>query len=141
MFDVICKDCGTGYTSKVNKNGLCEVCRARHIAETKRNYYINKRKEHNKAVKDTLTYCEKCGKLIAPKSGTSGGLCETCQLLKEQKYKTKNTIRYRKEHYDCIQFKVAKGERDKLRKYAEERGMNLAEFVRTSMEFYMETHK
>ena len=131
MYIVTCKDCGKTYQAARNRDGYCESCRARRMAETRHRYY-EKRKEHRKEVSNTIPRCENCGKKFVP-SNDSQKLCEKCQFLKESNYRMTNSNQYRKEHTDAIQFKVPKGNREVLKECAADRGMNLTEFILDSI--------
>ena len=132
MYEVTCKECGKKYFAEKNADGYCEVCRSRKITGSRHKYY-EKRKENKAKVKGTLVKCEQCGKLFSPVNSAQK-LCESCQYLKEIGYKMTASNNYRKENNDVIQFKVKKGERDKLRQYASDIGMNLTELLLTGIE-------
>ncbi len=133
MFEVTCKECGKKYFSDKNSDGYCEVCRSCRIAKAKHKYY-EKRKNDRKRVKGTLVKCEKCGTLFSPVNSAQT-LCEKCQYIKEKEYKMTASNNYRKENNDVIQFKVKKGERDKLKSYAKENGMNVTELITAGISF------
>ncbi len=139
MYEVTCMECGKKYFSDINRNGYCEVCRSKRIAETKHNYY-EARKVRRAEVKNTLVRCADCGKLFNAVNAYQKR-CEKCQLLREQNYKMTASNQYRKEHTDVIQFKVPKGERDELKKYAASQNMTLTSLILRSVEFYKDINE
>ena len=132
MYEVTCKECGKKYYAKVNRDGYCEVCRSNRIANTRHNCYKNSKADRN-TVKDTLIKCEYCGKLFTPVNSAQK-YCKSCRPLKEQEYRTAATNSYRKENNDVIQFKVRKGERDKLKRYAGSKGLSLTDLIISGIE-------
>ena len=136
MFEVTCKDCGKKYNSDINRDGYCEVCSSKHIAESKHKYYEN-RKQTRAETKEKLTACEQCGRLFDAKNSAQK-LCSICQLLKEREYKMTASNQYRKENQDVIQFKVPKGRRDELKDYASSRGLTLTGLVLDSVRLYQD---
>lgn len=138
MYEVTCTECGKKYLSAVNRDGYCEECRSRKIAETKHNYYET-RKVKRAEVRETLKKCKNCGKVFnAVKSDQE--LCEKCQYLKESNYKMTASNQYRKDFNDVIQIKVPKGQRAEIKKVAGKYGMNVTDYFRTSIDFFDTVH-
>lgn len=133
-YTVKCKDCGKIYLAGRNCAGYCETCRAERIAATKQRYY-EKRKEHNKEVNKELSICVECGKRFNPVNA-SQLRCSACQRCKEREASRQSTYKNRREKVDCIQFRVPKGEREKLKSLAEEHGMSLTELILEALERY-----
>ncbi len=134
MFEVTCKECGKKYQSEKNRDGYCEVCRSRRIAETKHKYYET-RKAKRDEIRKKVDRCENCGKKFKPKKSDQK-LCEECQYLKESNYRMTASNQYRKDHTDVIQFKVPKGMRADLKKYAADHGMNMTALIMNSIELF-----
>lgn len=122
-YEVKCIGCGTDYIAHSNRDGYCPECKAKRAAQTRHRYY-EKRKQNNKAIKEELLACVDCGKLINAIL-SSQKRCPTCQLVHERDMKKQNTIDYRREHFDCIQVKVPKGEREEIKRMAAENGDSL----------------
>lgn len=55
------------------------------------------------------------------------------------KTNTEKVRECRQKNYDMVQFQVSKGERERLRDYAESKGMNLAGFIRLAVRHAMDT--
>ena len=49
-------------------------------------------------------------------------------------------MRYNKEKYDKITFTVPKGEKEKIKKNAAGRGLNMNQYIQTSIDFYEENN-
>lgn len=139
MFELTCIECGKKYFSERNKDGYCELCRSRKIADSKHKYYEN-RKHTRAEVKSKLTACEQCGRLFDAKNSAQK-LCSICQLLKEREYKMTASNQYRKDNQDVIQFKVPKGRRDELKAYAESQRRTLTTLILDSLRLFEDIHK
>ena len=133
-YTVKCKECGKIYLAGINRAGYCETCRTARAAATKHKYY-EKRKEHNKEVNKELVACVVCGKRFNPVNALQLR-CSACQRCKEREAGRQATYKNRREKVDCIQFRVPKGEREKLKAFAEEHGMSLTEFILEALEQY-----
>ena len=134
MYQVTCIECGKKYESAVKRDGYCEECRSKKIAETKHKYYES-RKLKRAETKKTLKNCERCDRLFDPVKSDQT-LCARCQLLKEQNYKMTASNQYRKDFNDVIQIKVPKGRRAVLKETAGKYGMNLTSFILRSIDFF-----
>ena len=138
MYPVTCVECGKEYFSAVNRNGYCDECRSKKIAETKHNYYET-RKVKRAEVRDKLKKCTECGRIFnAVKSDQE--LCDKCQFLKENNYRMTASNQYRKDFKDVIQIKVQKGRRDELKEIAGKYGMNLTTLIVQSIDFYQSVY-
>ena len=122
-YEVKCIGCGTDYIAHSSRNGYCPECKAQRAAQTRHRYY-EKRKQNNKAIKEELLACTICGKLFNS-ALSDRKRCPTCQLVHERDIKRQNTIDYRREHFDCIQIKVPKGEREEIKRMAAANGDSL----------------
>lgn len=74
--------------------------------------------------------------------------CKYCrdkvQVQRNRAYKEKKespNTEYLKEKYDYIRVNVPKGERDKIKAYAESQGMSVNKLLLTALEEYQNSHK
>ena len=65
--------------------------------------------------------------------------CKECTAGKKRKKSAPNT-EYLKGHYDYIRVNVPKGEREKIKAYAESLGMSVNKLLLTALEEYKEHH-
>ena len=122
-YEVNCIGCGMSYTAHSKRDGYCPLCKADRAAQSRHKYY-EKRKQEQKETKRGLVDCVICGKLFNAVLSDQKR-CPTCQLVHERDIKRQNTIDYRREHFDCIQIKVPKGEREEIKRMAAANGDSL----------------
>ena len=83
--------------------------------------------------------CPICGKTYTVTSG-SQKYCKECTAGKKRKKSAPNT-EYLKGHYDYIRVNVPKGEREKIKAYAESQGMSVNKLLLTALDEYQDKHK
>ena len=82
--------------------------------------------------------CPICGKTYIVTSGVQK-YCKECTASKKRKKSAPNT-EYLKGHYDYIRVNVPKGEREKIKAYAESQGMSVNKLLLTALEEYKANH-
>jgi hypothetical protein len=115
----------------------CIYCRDK--VQVHRNRAYAEKKKSGSAVKiGSEQVCPICGKPYTVTSG-SQKYCKECTAGKKRKKAPPNT-EYLKGHYDYIRVNVPKGEREKIKAYAESLGMSVNKLLLTALEEYKKAH-
>ena len=138
MFKHKCEMCGLEFETNNTRAKYCIYCRDK--AQAARNRAYAEKKKSGSAVKiGSEQVCPICGKTYTVTSG-SQKYCKECTAGKKRKKSAPNT-EYLKGHYDYIRVNVPKGEREKIKAYAESQGMSVNKLLLTALEEYQDKHK
>lgn len=130
--------CGLEFETNNTRAKYCIYCRDK--AQAARNRAYAEKKKSGSAVKiGSEQICPICGKTYTVTSG-SQKYCKECTAGKKRKKSAPNT-EYLKGHYDYIRVNVPKGEREKIKAYAESLGMSVNKLLLTALEEYKTKHK
>ena len=137
MFTRKCEMCGMEFQTASNRAKYCIYCRDK--VQVQRNRAYAEKKKSGSAVKiGSEQVCPICGKTYTVSSG-SQKYCKDCTASKKRKKSAPNT-EYLKGHYDYIRVNVPKGEREKIKAYAESQGMSVNKLLLTALEEYQKNH-
>lgn len=137
MFKHKCEMCGLEFETNNTRAKYCIYCRDK--AQAARNRAYAEKKKSGSAVKiGSEQVCPICGKTYTVSSG-SQKYCKDCTASKKRKKSAPNT-EYLKGHYDYIRVNVPKGEREKIKAYAESQGMSVNKLLLTALEEYQKKH-
>ena len=137
MFKHKCEMCGLEFETNNTRAKYCIYCRDK--AQAARNRAYAEKKKSGFAVKiGSEQICPICGKTYTVTSG-SQKYCKECTAGKKRKKSAPNT-EYLKGHYDYIRVNVPKGEREKIKSYAESQGMSVNKLLLTALEEYQNKH-
>lgn len=135
MFTRKCEMCGMEFQTTSNRAKYCKYCRDK--VQVLRNRAYKEKKESGTAVKTgSEQVCPLCGKTFTVTSG-SQKYCKDCTPPRK---KAPSNTEYLKGHYDYIRVNVPKGEREKIKAYAESQGMSVNKLLLTALEEYQEKH-
>ena len=138
MFKHKCEMCGLEFETNNTRAKYCIYCRDK--AQAARNRAYAEKKKSGSAIKiGSEQVCPICGKTYTVTSG-SQKYCKECTAGKKRKKSAPNT-EYLKGHYDYIRVNVPKGEREKIKAYAESLGMSVNKLLLTALEEYQDKHK
>lgn len=136
MFIRKCEMCGMEFQTASNRAKYCQYCRDK--VQVQRNRAYKKKKESGTAVKiGSEQICPLCGKTFTVTSG-SQKYCKDCTPPRK---KAPPNTEYLKEKYDYIRVNVPKGEREKIKEYAQSQGMSVNKLLLTALEEYQKSHK
>lgn len=136
MFIRKCEMCGIEFQTASNRAKYCQYCRDK--VQVMRNKAYKEKKESGTAVKiGSEQICPLCGKMFTVTSG-SQKYCKDCT---PQRKKAPPNTEYLKEKYDYIRVNVPKGEREKIKEYAQSQGMSVNKLLLTALEEYQKSHK
>lgn len=137
MFKHKCEMCGLEFETNNTRAKYCIYCRDK--AQAARNRAYAEKKKSGSAVKiGSEQVCPICGKTYTVTSG-SQKYCKECTAGKKRKKSAPNT-EYLKGHYDYIRVNVPKGEREKIKAYAESQCMSVNKLLLTALEEYQKNH-
>lgn len=137
MFKHKCEMCGLEFETNNTRAKYCIYCRDK--VQVQRNRAYAEKKKSGAAVKiGSEQVCPICGKTYTVTSG-SQKYCKECTAGKKRKKSAPNT-EYLKGHYDYIRVNVPKGEREKIKAYAESQGMSVNKLLLTALEEYQDKH-
>ena len=129
--------CGLEFETNNTRAKYCIYCRDK--AQAARNRAYAEKKKSGFAVKiGSEQICPICGKTYTVTSG-SQKYCKECTAGKKRKKSAPNT-EYLKGHYDYTRVNVPKGEREKIKSYAESQGMSVNKLLLTALEEYQNKH-
>lgn len=138
MFKHKCEMCGLEFETNNTRAKYCIYCRDK--VQVQRNRAYAEKKKSGSAVKiGSEQVCPICGKTYTVTSG-SQKYCKECTAGKKRKKSAPNT-EYLKGHYDYIRVNVPKGEREKIKAYAESQGMSVNKLLLTALDEYQDKHK
>ncbi|MBO5062773.1 MAG: DUF4279 domain-containing protein [Prevotella sp.] len=138
MFKHKCEMCGLEFETNNTRAKYCIYCRDK--VQVQRNRAYAEKNKSGSAVKiGSEQVCPICGKTYTVTSG-SQKYCKECTAGKKRKKSAPNT-EYLKGHYDYIRVNVPKGEREKIKAYAESLGMSVNKLLLTALEEYQDKHK
>ena len=138
MFTRKCEMCGMEFQTTSNRAKYCKYCRDK--AQTMRNKAYKEKKSAGLSVAiGSEQVCPICGKTFTVTTG-SQKYCKECTASRKRKKSAPNT-EYVKEHYDYIRVNVPKGEREKIKAYAEAQGFSVNKLFLTALEEYQNNHK
>ena len=130
-----CEMCGMEFQANSNRAKYCKFCRDK--AQVLRNRAYKGKKESGMAVKiGSEQVCPLCGKTFTVTSG-SQKYCKDCT---PQRKKVPPNTEYLKGHYDYIRVNVPKGEREKIKEYAQSQGMSVNKLLLTALNEYKVNH-
>lgn len=138
MFKHKCEICGLEFETNNTRAKYCVYCRDKVQVQRNR-AYAEKKKSGNAVKIGSEQICPICGKTYTVTSG-SQKYCKECTAGKKRKKSAPNT-EYLKGHYDYIRVNVPKGEREKIKAYAESLGMSVNKLLLTALEEYQDKHK
>ena len=137
MFKHKCEMCGLEFETNNTRAKYCIYCRDK--AQAARNRAYAEKKKSGTSVKiGSEQVCPICGKTYTVTSGVQK-YCKECTASKKRKKSAPNT-EYLKGHYDYIRVNVPKGEREKIKAYAESQGMSVNKLLLTALEEYQANH-
>lgn len=137
MFKHKCEICGLEFETNNTRAKYCIYCRDK--VQVQRNRAYAEKKKSGSAIKiGSEQVCPICGKTYTVTSG-SQKYCKECTAGKKRKKSAPNT-EYLKGHYDYIRVNVPKGEREKIKAYAESQGMSVNKLLLTALEEYQDKH-
>ncbi len=132
-----CEMCGMEFQAGSNRAKYCIYCRDK--AQVARNRAYAEKKKSGTAIQlGSEQKCPVCGKTYTVTSG-SQKCCTECSA-KQKRKKTPPKTSYLKERYDYIRMNVPKGEREKIRAYADSQGMSVNALLLTALEEYKKNH-
>jgi len=138
LFKHKCEMCGLEFETNNTRAKYCIYCRDK--VQVQRNRAYAEKKKSGSAVKiGSEQVCPICGKTYTVTSG-SQKYCKECTAGKKRKKSAPNT-EYLKGHYDYIRVNVPKGEREKIKAYAESLGMSVNKLLLTALDEYQDKHK
>lgn len=132
-----CEMCGMEFQSNSNRAKYCIYCRDKAQVERNR-AYAEKKKSGTSVPIGSEQICPICKKPYTVTSG-SQKCCTECNS-KQKRKKTPPNTDYLKDHYDYIRMNVPKGEREKIKAYAESQGMSVNKLLLTALEEYKKNH-
>ena len=131
-----CEMCGMEFQANSNRAKYCKYCRDK--AQVQRNRAYKEKKDSGTAVKiGSEQVCPLCGKPYIVTSGSQ----KYCRDCTPQRKKAPPNTEYLKEKYDYIRVNVPKGEREKIKAYAESQGMSVNKLLLTALEEYRKNKK
>lgn len=138
MFKYKCEICGNEFESVSNHAKYCVYCRGKAQAMRNRAYAEKKNAGLSVSI-GSEQKCQVCGK---PYTVTSGfqKYCSECQKKQQQASKGKPSAEYIKKNYDYIHFHLPKGEGDKVKEYAQERGLTVRQLLLEALKEYAKNH-
>lgn len=137
MFKHKCEMCGLEFETNNTRAKYCIYCRDK--VQVQRNRAYAEKKKSGSAIKiGSEQVCPICGKTYTVTSGAQK-YCKECTAGKKRKKSAPNT-EYLKGHYDYIRVNVPKGEREKIKAYAESQGMSVNKLLLTALEEYQKNH-
>lgn len=135
MFIRKCEMCGMEFQANSNRSKYCIYCHDK--VQVLRNRAYKEKKESGTAVKiGSEQICPLCGKMFTVTSG-SQKYCKDCTPPRK---KAPPNTEYLKGHYDYIRVNVPKGEREKIKEYAQSQGMSVNKLLLTALEEYKTNH-
>lgn len=132
-----CEMCGMEFQANSNRAKYCIYCRDKAQVERNR-AYAEKKKSGTSVPIGSEQICPICQKPYTVTSG-SQKYCTECNSKQKRKKAPPNTD-YLKGHYDYIRMNVPKGEREKIKAYAESQGMSVNKLLLTALEEYKKNH-
>ncbi|MGN0602220.1 MAG: hypothetical protein ACI4I7_05865, partial [Oscillospiraceae bacterium] len=134
-----CQRCGKVYSSGSNRPGYCPECRKERQKERNREYLERKSEGRSRYI-GSADVCHNCGKPYIVKTG-SQILCDECIAKGVKLTKSKVNTKYRNKTYDSVTVYVSKGDREKLKEYANLHGFkSLNEFINSLIEYGMKNN-
>ncbi len=121
------------FESKSNRAKNCIYCRDK--AQAARNRAYAEKKSGNAMKIGSEQVCPICGKTYTVNSSVQK-YCKGCTASKKSAPNTE----YLKGHYDYICVNVPKGDREKIKAYAESQGMSVNKLLLTALEEYKSNH-
>ena len=135
MFKRKCEMCGMEFQTTSNRAKYCKYCRDK--VQVQRNKAYKEKKESGTSVKiGSEQVCPLCGKTFTVTSG-SQKYCKDCTPPRK---KAPSNTEYLKGHYDYIRVNVPKGEREKIKDYAQSQGMSINKLLLTALKEYKANH-
>ena len=139
MFTYKCEICGREFQSESNRAKYCIYCR--DTAQIRRNKaYTEKKKAGSSVTVGSEQICPICNKSYTVTSGIQK-YCKDCTKKQRQSKKQAPGAEYLKGHYDYIRVNVPKGEREKIKAYAESLGMSVNKLMLTALEEFKKKHQ
>ena len=132
-----CELCGMEFQTASNRAKYCKYCRDK-VQAMRNKAYKEKKSAGLSVTIGSEQVCPICGKTYTVTSG-SQKYCKECNAGKKRKKAAPNT-EYVKEHYDYIRVNVPKGEREKIKAYAEAQGLSVNKLFLTALEEYQKNH-
>ena len=133
-----CEMCGMEFQTTSNRAKYCIYCRDKVQVQRNR-AYAEKKKSGTYVKIGSEQVCPICGKTYTVTSG-SQKYCKECTAGKKRKKSAPNT-EYLKGHYDYIRVNVPKGEREKIKAYAESQCMSVNKLFLTALKEYQKNHE
>lgn len=128
---VKCSKCGKSYIAKVNREGLCNECKAQNTAISKHLYY-EKRKASGGSLKQgaQIKRCKICGKRFYAAEYQT--MCSRCARKESIKKNNEN----RKDTTYSLSLRVPKYVHEEMKQLAADKGLSLTALVIHSYELY-----
>ena len=131
----ICQMCGNEFETDSNRAMYCPVCRKKRHIE-KNNAYKQRKKEGLTREVGSTQLCPICGKEFVLKTG-SQKCCGGCRHKQTNNVKFKYNSKYVKAHYDRLSLFLPKGERERVKAFAQSHGMSLNKLFMSALDEYM----
>lgn len=135
----ICQMCGNEFETNSNRAMYCSDCRNKRQVE-KNNAYKQRRREGLTREIGSTQLCPVCGKEFILKTG-SQKCCDECRHKQTNAVKSKVNNRYTKAHYDRLSIVLPKGERERVKIFAQEHGMSVNKLLMSALDEYMKKHE
>ena len=135
-FKVTCIKCGKKYDAKVNRNGLCDDCRAIRISETKHKYYEKQKQRYFDIKPPHEVICTKCGKTFMTQLNEN--ICPDCKLVISREKAIKSSNKKRSYSSDPVSVRFEAGTLSQLKDTAEVNKLSVPELLRRGCQMYTE---
>ncbi len=128
---VKCSKCGKTYVARVNREGLCNDCKAQNTAISKRVYY-EKRKFNGGNLKSELPFrkCKECGKRF--NASGSQTICRMCS----RKMSIKKNNDHRNSTTSSLSLRLPKYIHEEMKQIASDKRISLTSLVLHSYDIY-----
>ena len=134
----ICRMCGNEFNTNSNRAMYCPDCRNKRQVE-KNNAYKQRRREGLTREIGSTQLCLVCGKEFVLKTG-SQKCCDECRHKQTNAVKSKVNNRYTKTHYDRLSLVLQKGERERVKTFAQKHGMSVNKLLMSALDEYIKNH-
>lgn len=139
MKTFICNNCNKEFETTANRAMYCPECRRIRQIERNNKYKENRILGLSRYIGQDVV-CEECGELFKLSSG-SQKVCDKCRTKVTNRKKSITNAKYTEKAYDYHRIYLPKGEKEKLKEYADNHKMSLNELFNKAIQFYLEQHK
>lgn len=128
---VKCSKCGKTYVAKVNREGLCNECKAQNTAISKHIYYEKRKINGGKLISEPqIRRCKECGKRFY--STNSQTVCRMCARKKS----IEKSNEYRKDTTYSLSMRIPKFVHEEMKQLASDNSLSLTSLVMRSYDIY-----